>query len=302
MGATVDVVEIPLPPPGLVEIVPANFITNPDSLISVPFVVSGFGQENSSLSDMELVLEFDSTVLAFQSAINFNPLLPVGEWTINYAGGQSLLVCTWDEPTSQNVSIPDNTTLFELVFKATAIGESMLHFDSLLCDFTHQINGTNQQTTSNFGDAFVTIEELPPPPPGLVAIVPDYFVSHPTLSFNVPLQISGFNENISSLTKIELALNFDDEIIGFETATTFSPLLPQDEWTITYEPAQNRMLCVWESPSIILRFLNWFLKVCRPAQAHLNSIRPTVFLPISKARDKPSLPPILVMQLPKSPR
>jgi hypothetical protein len=248
-GAMVEVIEIPLPLPGFVKIVPETFITNPDSLIAVPFVVSGFGQENSSLSDMELVLEFDNTVLNYQTAINFNPLLPVGEWVINYQSNESRIVCTWDKPTSQNVSIPDNTTLFELVFKSAAIGESLLHFDSLLCDFTHQINGTSQQTTSNFADALVVVEQLPAPPPGLVAIVPDYFTSHPGLSFNVPLQISGFGENTSSLTKIELALDFDDEIIGYLSATAFSPLLPQEEWTITFQPAQSRMLCVWESPS-----------------------------------------------------
>jgi hypothetical protein len=243
------VVELPTPPPGLVKIIPENFLTNPDSLISVPFVVSGFGQENSSLSDMELVLEFDNNILDYQTVLNFNNLLPAGEWTINYEAGQSRMVFTWDEPTSQNVSIPDNTTLFELLFKATAVGQSVLHFDSIPSYFIHRINGTNQQITANFGDALAVVEELPTPPPGLVAIVPDYFVSHPGLSFNVPLQISGFSENISSLSKIELALNFQDEIIGFESATAFSPLLPQEEWTITYEPAQSRMLCVWESPS-----------------------------------------------------
>lgn len=248
-NALVEVVPVPLPSPGLVEIVPDTFITNPDSVINVPIVVSGFGADNSSLSDMELVLEFNSSVLEYQEAGNFNVLLPSDEWNIVFDAGQNRMVCTWNEVNTENVSIPDNSTLFELVFKAVATGQSTMHFDSVACWFIHQINGTNQYTTSNFNDALVTVENVPPPPPGLVAIVPDYFSSNPDSAFYVPVVISGFSQNNSSLADLELVLDFDNDIIGYEMATAFDPLFPEQEWSITYQPASGRITCVWSAPS-----------------------------------------------------
>jgi hypothetical protein len=248
-NALAEVVEIPLPPPGLVEIIPANFNTNPDSLINIPVVVSGFGADNSSLSDIELALDFNSSVLEFQTAENFNILLPSDEWNIAFDAGQSRMICTWDEPNTENVNIPDNTTLFELVFKAVATGQSTMHFDSVSCWFIHQINGTNQYTTSNFHDAQVTVEEIPPPPPGLVGIVPDTFVTNPDSVINVPIVVSGFGADNSSLSDMELVLEFNNAVIEYQEAENFNVLLPSDEWNIVFDAGQNRMVCTWNEPN-----------------------------------------------------
>jgi len=248
-NSIVEVIEIPLPPPGLIAIVPDTFNTNPDLLINVPIVLSGFGAENSSLSNLELVMEFDNQMVEYQTTSNFAGIMPGNEWNITYDQEQSRMVCAWDNSNSQNIAIPDNTTIFEFVFKTTAIGTSAMHFDSVSSVIIHKINGTNQEITANFSDATVIVEEIPLPPPGLVAIEPDYFISYPDSSFHVPVFISGFGSAEASLSGLELAIGFNNQVIDFEQATAFGSLLPQDQWSITYQPDDSRLLCVWENPT-----------------------------------------------------
>lgn len=248
-GANVVVEELPPPTPGEVEIIPDSYSTFPDSSIAVPVVVSGFNLPDNTLSDMELHLEFDDAMLAYQSVQNFGTTLPENQWTINYDQVNHKMICIWDEPATQNISIPDNTTVFELVFKAIDLGQSDLEFDQESCIFIHQINGTNQYGSATYGNATVEVTELPPPPPGLVEIVPESYNAFEDSVFNVPVLASGFSEPNAALSDIELYIDFNDNIIGYEMAENFNSLLPADEWSITYDQVNSRMACIWDEPN-----------------------------------------------------
>ncbi len=103
--AQVQIYDWTVPLPGLVNIIPDYFVTNPDTLIYLPVVVSGFDQENSSLSDMKLVVGFDETILSYETATAFGDILPQEQWTITYVQGQNQLICEWHEPNIANVTI-----------------------------------------------------------------------------------------------------------------------------------------------------------------------------------------------------
>ncbi len=246
-GTTVQVNAIPPPTPGSVAIIPANYYTYPDSLINVPVTLSGFNLVDNTLSGLELHLQFDNEKLEYQSAVNFSGILPPEQWTIIYDAANSKLVCEWNEPNTQNISIPDNTTAFQLIFKAIDLGTSPLEFEPENSVFIHQLNGTNQYGSASFGNAMVEISELPLPPPGLLAMFPNqYSVNEGTL-FNVPVLMSGFGLPNSGLSTIELHIDFDNSVIIPEEITDFHALLPEDQWTITYDVVSSSLLLIWNN-------------------------------------------------------
>lgn len=248
-GAAVNVEELPPPTPGQVDINPDEFLTNPDSVIAVPILLSGFDIEgDNDLSDIELHLMFDNSKLEYQNVQNFGNVLPENQWNVTYDAANSKMVCAWQEPANQNVVIPDNEVIFELVFKAIDLGESTLEFDEASCQFIHMINGTEQFGSAGFGDATVTVEEPALPDPGLVLIGPGTYEVYVDSVFNLPVGISGFSEPVGALSDIELYIDFNDNFIGYEIAENFGTILPEDEWNISFDETNSRMVCIWEQP------------------------------------------------------
>ncbi|HPE57746.1 MAG TPA: cohesin domain-containing protein [Bacteroidales bacterium] len=248
-GTTVQVNAIPPPTPGTVAIVPSNYYTYPDSLVFLPVVISGFNLDDNSLSNMELHLLFDNEKLDYQSVVNFSGILPQEQWSIIYDQANSRIVCQWNEPNTQNISIPDNTLAFQLIFKAIDLGTTILEFDAESSVFIHQLNGTNQYGSAIFGNAIVEITELPIPPPGLLAMIPNQYSVYEGAAFNVPVLMSGFGLPNSGLSYIELHIDFDNSIIIPEEITNFNVLLPEDQWTITYDVVSSSLMLIWNDPN-----------------------------------------------------
>lgn len=248
-GTTVQVNAIPPPTPGTVAIIPSNYYTYPDSLVSLPVVISGFNLADNSLSNMELHLHFDNEKLEYQSAVNYSGILPQEQWSIFYDQANSKIVCQWNEPNTLNVFIPDNTIAFQLIFKAIDLGTTFLEFDAESSLFIHQLNGTNQYGSATFGNAIVEITELPIPPPGLLAMVPNQYSVYEGNLFNVPVLMSGFGLPNSGLSAIELHIDFDNSVIVPEEITDFHALLPEDQWTITYDAVSSSLLLIWNNPN-----------------------------------------------------
>ncbi len=248
-GATVNVEELPPPTPGQVDIDPDSYITYPDSLIAVPIVLSGFNiAGDNDLSDITLLLDFDNSKLEYQSVQNFGAILPENEWDISYDAGNSQMICIWEEPSNQNVVIPDSEVIFELVFNTIDLGESTLEFDVEACVFIHMINGTEQFGSATFGDASVTSIEPPLPDPGLVGIGPGTFDLYVDSSLSLPVIISGFSEPVGALSDIGLYIDFNSDFITYETVENFGTILPENEWDISFDEANSRMVCIWEQP------------------------------------------------------
>ncbi len=74
--------------------------------------MSGFGSENSSLSDFSINVNFDNQMLEYLAVSDFNELLPSAEWTISYDQTLSSLTFAWNEPAGQNLVIPEHNTRF----------------------------------------------------------------------------------------------------------------------------------------------------------------------------------------------
>lgn len=248
-GATVQVNPLPPPTPGYVSIIPANYNTYPDSTITVPVVFSGFNLPDNSPSSIHLHLYFDNTKLQYQSVTNFSPYLPVNQWAIAYQPMESKLILHWNEPNSQNFPIPDNTTAFQIIFKAINLGNSSLTFDPTSSYFIHKLNNTNQYGTINFSNGSVTITELPLPPPGSVSMNPDQFTVYQGNSFNVPVWMSGFGMPNSGLIQIQLAVALNPNILQFNQVFGFNPLVPQNQWQINFNQASGVLTMIWNSPS-----------------------------------------------------
>jgi len=154
-----------------VEIIPSVINAQVGTQISVPVVVTGFDTDTSSVLAIEFYIDFDNSVLTFDSVINVNNLMPKQEWFFSAPGAAlSRFACNWAEPSFiSNVSLPGETTLFEIVFTYNG-GESALAFDETSSLFVHldpsfnfitlqvdYIDGTvipapNQNTTNWNGD------------------------------------------------------------------------------------------------------------------------------------------------------
>jgi len=154
-----------------VEIVPSVINAQVGTQISVPVVVTGFDTDASSVLAIAFYIDFDNSALTFDSVINVNTLTPKEEWFFSAPGAAlSRFACNWAEPSFiSNVSLPGETTLFEIVFTYNG-GESALAFDETSSLFVHldpsfnfitlqvdYIDGTvipapNQNTTNWNGD------------------------------------------------------------------------------------------------------------------------------------------------------
>lgn len=121
-----------------VEILPSTIQGVVGSQVIVPVVITGFNTDTTSLVAAEFYLNFDNTVLTFESVANVSDLMPQEEWFFsNPDPTLNRFSCNWVEPTFvTNVSVPDGTTLFEIVFTYNG-GESALDFDETASLFVH---------------------------------------------------------------------------------------------------------------------------------------------------------------------
>jgi len=121
-----------------VEIIPSVINAQVGTQISVPVVVTGFDTDTSSVLAIEFYIDFDNSALTFDSVINVNTLTPKEEWFFSAPGAAlSRFACNWAEPSFiSNVSLPGETTLFEIVFTYNG-GESALTFDETASLFVH---------------------------------------------------------------------------------------------------------------------------------------------------------------------
>jgi len=121
-----------------VEILPSTIQGVVGSQVIVPIVITGFNTDTTSLVAAEFYLNFDNTVLAFESVANVSALMPLEEWFFsNPDPTLGRFSCNWVEPSFvTNVSVPDGTTLFEIVFAYNG-GESTLEFDEAASLFVH---------------------------------------------------------------------------------------------------------------------------------------------------------------------
>lgn len=247
----VQIIEIPNPPPGNLSMVPDLFITYPDSLISIPFQISGFENENSALSTFNLSIIFDTTYLQFLEAVNFNELLPENEWIIDFIPEQQTLNLTWVNSINENQQIPDQTILFELKFKPLIIGGTSVSFNPELCYFKHNFYSYQINLSASFNNAVIQIFDNTIPLPGQVNITPSLFTSYPDSVINVPVYLSGFNTSQTTLSQIKLVLTFNDTLISFQNLSGYSNIMPEDQWTVTFDPLSNQLICEWAEPDTL---------------------------------------------------
>jgi len=121
-----------------IEILPANIVAVAGSQISVPVFITGFDTDTTSLVAIEFYLDFDNSVLTFDSVTNVNALMPEQEWFFS-APNPSLdrFACNWAEPSFvNNISVPGETMLFVLKFTYNG-GQSILDFDEATSLFVH---------------------------------------------------------------------------------------------------------------------------------------------------------------------
>ncbi len=127
-----------------VEIIPSVINAQVGTQISVPVVVTGFDTDTSSVLAIEFYIDFNNSALTFDSVINVNNLTPKEEWFFSAPGAAlNRFACNWAEPSFiNNVSLPGETTLFEIVFTYNG-GESSLGFDESTSLFVHLDNASN---------------------------------------------------------------------------------------------------------------------------------------------------------------
>ena len=127
-----------------VEIIPSVIHAEVGSQISVPVLLSGFNTDTSTVVAIEFYIAFNNSALTFDSIVNVNSLMPKQEWFFSNPGATlNRFSCNWAEPTFvNNVSVPDEAKLFDIVFTYNG-GESSLEFDETTSLFVHLDPGFN---------------------------------------------------------------------------------------------------------------------------------------------------------------
>jgi hypothetical protein len=136
-------------------------------------VFFGFNSDTTTITAAEFYIDFDKTVLQYQGVTNFNPLMPQAQWIYNVMLPDSnRFACNWVEPTLQNLSIPDSTTVFEIQFLCLA-DETALAFDVPANVFVHIDQEANLiELPVEFSDGYVIVlpDDIETPDAGNVSV------------------------------------------------------------------------------------------------------------------------------------
>lgn len=85
-----------------------------------------------------------------------------------------------------------------------------------------------------------------------VEIVPDVIEALPGSEILVPIVVTGFNTDTSSVAAIEFYIEFDNTVLTYIGPDNFSELLPEVEWFYSNpSPDLSRFACNWAEPGLL---------------------------------------------------
>jgi len=101
--------------------------TTPGSVITVPVTLSGASSSGTPISAADIRFTFNPAVLTYSGIVNFNASMPSSQWFFSGSNTTGLVSANWLEPSLLTLSIPDNSTLYEIQFTYLG-GNSALNF------------------------------------------------------------------------------------------------------------------------------------------------------------------------------
>ncbi|MEI6883489.1 MAG: cohesin domain-containing protein [Bacteroidota bacterium] len=112
--------------------------------INIPVKLSGAGSSGSPISSANIQITYDTAVLRYDTLMNFYTGMPQSQWY--FSGHNGLVSANWLEPSLLTLTVPDNTTLYEIKFTYKG-GSSPLNFQ--VNEFTDAAYNLIPTTTVN---------------------------------------------------------------------------------------------------------------------------------------------------------
>lgn len=208
-GGPVDPPPPPVNPPddGLVNATSAT--AESGSVVCVPITVNDF----DNLAGLQFSLNWDVNALTFTEVRNLNLMdLALGNFNTTAVDNGSLSV-VWTEGSTNGISVPDGTAIFEVCF--TVLGANGTNTTLAVTDNpVPQLAVTSNSETSFQGtNGLITIQgTIDPPPPTGTALVNATSQTAPSGSVVcVPITVNDFD----NLAGLQFSLNWDPAALAF---------------------------------------------------------------------------------------
>lgn len=112
-------------PVGALVVTLPNKTALPGDVLYYPVKLKGASNSGTPISSANLQIIYDSTILHYDTLVNFYAGMPSGQWF--FSGNLNTVAANWMEPSLLALAIPDSTTLFEIKFTYLG-GSSTLPF------------------------------------------------------------------------------------------------------------------------------------------------------------------------------